>query len=534
MRMAAASVGLVEHPWIPVTWLVPGPQQPEALGLRDLFHRAHEIRSLRISEAPAHSALLRILYALTARITGLDEAKAGADDWTMRRSRLLEYSTEGFAAAAELDPGASGIESYFAEHNDRFFLFHPEFPWMQDWRLPQQCDPGNTAGVNKLLMSRAAGNNHSWFSHDTASAPVLPDPSQAALALLTWHYWGAPGRCSTRTVGEVSKAVAKASPLRAALSYHPEGDNLFRTLLAGLVPDVHADRKTDLCAWEREDLPDPRKPLPAPEGPCSRLTSTSQHAVYLVPAEDGYHTKDAYITWAYDADRVRPEDDYLIWDFSKEGKTFPREAKAARSLWRDVDSLLLKQRNEHDPLQPVAVEHAFDSFESLRIRALGFDQDAAQAANRQFVESVTPELLLRVEDQAPETDLPVKQLRELGEEFGWRLEYAVKNAWLAYTDDKRNEPGAWLDATAARYWPAAEDEFWSRFRMLNRDEEMPTIGFDEAATRRAFGDHALDAYNAVTDSVTRTARGAKAVGRGRALILVGLKAGKARTQSRTT
>jgi CRISPR system Cascade subunit CasA len=48
-------------------------------------------------------------------------------------------------------------------------------------------------------------------------------------------------------------------------------------------------------------------------------------------------------------------------------------------------------------------------------------------------------------------------------------------------------------------------------------------GFDFEAACRAFGRHALDAYEAVTGSVTRTPRGAKAVTRAKAIILAALK-----------
>ncbi len=48
-------------------------------------------------------------------------------------------------------------------------------------------------------------------------------------------------------------------------------------------------------------------------------------------------------------------------------------------------------------------------------------------------------------------------------------------------------------------------------------------GFDFDAACRAFGRHALDAYEEVTDSVTRTPRGAKAVTSAKAIILGALK-----------
>ncbi|MDJ1130575.1 type I-E CRISPR-associated protein Cse1/CasA [Streptomyces iconiensis] len=514
--MTTPASDLIDQPWIPVAW-VKGKSGPPEVGLKELFLRARDIRTLLVPEAPAHSALLRLLYALTARITGLDEAGPGS--WGDRREEILD---QGFPEQSiELPKGhRPGIDGYFTQWRHRFGLFDSERPWLQDPRLPQQCDSTNTAGVNKLVMSRAAGNNHSWFGHWNSEKLLFPGLSQAALALLTWHYWGAPGTCSTRTVGTVSHHYAKASPLRAALSYHPECDNLFLTLLAGLTPpDSDVSRETDLCPWERDTLSDPLKPMPEPQGPCSRLTACSQHALYLVPADDGEHIADAYITWAYDAERLRPQDDYLIWDFDQEGNTYPRYARSSRSLWRDIDALLLKQLDDESPLQPKVMDHAFDVSEYLRVRALGFEQDAAQAANYQYVDSVTPVLLSRAEKAAVSTERPVRQLRELGELFGGRLEYATKRAWLGYTDDKKNDPGAWLDAVAARYWPAAEKEFWARFRRLTRAEGAADSGFDFEATCRAFARHALEAYEAVTDSVTRTPRGAKAVTGAKSIIL---------------
>ncbi|MFC9018536.1 type I-E CRISPR-associated protein Cse1/CasA, partial [Streptomyces albidoflavus] len=47
--------------------------------------------------------------------------------------------------------------------------------------------------------------------------------------------------------------------------------------------------------------------------------------------------------------------------------------------------------------------------------------------------------------------------------------------------------------------------------------------FDFDAACRAFGRHALDAYEAVTDSVLRTPRGVKAVTGAKAIILAALR-----------
>lgn len=496
---------LLTEPWIPVRW---GPgvapaDAPDRVGLRQLLLRSHEIDVLAVAEPPAHAALLRILYALTARVTGLDEA--GPGDWHDRRDDVIE--------AGRLPK--KGIEAYAAAYADRFFLYDPDGgrPWMQDPRLDVQCDRDKTAGVNKLIMTRPSGNNHAWFRHGSDSNPDLPDAAEATLNLLMWHYYGPSGRCSSREVNGVKSASTTAGPLRTALSYHPEGANLFQTLLAGLVPpSVTVRRTTDLCPWERKELPDPEKLPDPPTGPCARLTACSQHAVLLVPGgEKGEVVRDAYITWAYRNGRIGRDDDYLIWQISQQGNRYPRPADSTRALWRDVDALLLHRVNEGDgPQRPMVFETAEGLWPSLRVRALGFEQEG-QAKDIQFVEASTPPVLGTAEQLHPATRPKVARLRQFGEIYGRRLDRAVVRAWRSYQDDPKADAGTWSAEAAARYWPKAETEFWSRFRRLDRSGQAADGGFDADATRSAFLRLAEDAYDTLTASVTRTLRGAKAV-----------------------
>jgi CRISPR system Cascade subunit CasA len=499
------SFNLLIEPWIPVRWL-PGTRgdTPDRVGLRQLLLRSSDIAGLSIPVPPAHSALLRILYALTARVAGLDEA--GPGDWGGRREDILDDACLP----------QEGIESYLDTYSERFFLYDPGGgrPWMQDARLADQCDADNTAGVNKLIVTRPAGNNHSWFRHGSDIRPDLPTASEAVLNLLVWHYYGPSGRCSSRDVNGVKSASMTAGPLRTALSYHPEGGNLFETLLAGLVPPPAAvERSQDQCPWEWDGLPDPEK-LPAPpSGPCARLTACSQHALLLVPCEDddGQSVRDAYITWAYRAGRIPRGDDFLIWQVSQQGNRYPRPADSRRALWRDLDALLL-----HEPggtaqaERPKVFASAVEVSDDLRVRALGFEQEG-QAKDTQFVDASTPSVLGYAEARVPRTAPAVGRLRKLGETYGRRLDRAVKRAWSSYTDDAKANGDTWAGEAAARYWPRAEAEFWSRFRRLDRTGKALDVGLDLQDSRRAFLRAAEEAYDAVTASVTRTQRGAKAV-----------------------
>lgn len=502
-------------PWLPIQWIPAARAEqsgtpPAYAGLRTVLERSHEINALAITEPPAYSAVLRVLYALCARVCALDVADDGSGrDWSERRLDILD--------AGRLP--ADGIDAYFSNWAHQLDLFDPVRPWMQDPRLAQECDPARSAGVNKLVPTRASGNNHAWFSKVQDADPDPVPASEAALNMLTWHYYGPSGRCSARTVNGRSAASMTAGPLRGALSYHPEGATLFESLLAGLLrPDPQVRREQDRCMWEWEDLPDPDAAPPVPAGPCSRLTAVSQHSLLLVPDPDSPQTvSDAYITWAYREGRLPRTDPYLIWQVSKEGNSYPRPADAGRALWRDVDALLLAepggtaQARRPEVFRTVS-EVSDAALRPLAVRALGFDQDG-QAKDRQFVAGLTPSVLDRAEENNPGTEPAVGRLRRLGETYGRRVEYAARRACTLYMREaKAKEANAWAEEASALYWPQAEEEFWSRFFELDRTGALLVdAGLDAAAARDAFLAIAESAYDTVTAPVCHLQRGARAV-----------------------
>ncbi|MGW3183735.1 type I-E CRISPR-associated protein Cse1/CasA [Kitasatospora sp. NPDC001119] len=497
---------MFDEPWIPVRWRddVPTgdnePPRPDAVGLRLLLLHAHEIERIAVALPPALSALYRVLYAITARLTGLDAAlprpgdtRAEGEDWSERRVALADDGS--------FDP--DDVETFAAEWRHRFDLFDPQRPFLQDPRLAGQCDPANTAGVDKLVTTRPSGNNHAWFRHVDSTAPDLPSSAEAVLHLLVWHYYGPSGRCSSRTVDGTSTANSKAGPLRSTLSYHPEGESLFVTLLAGLPePGAAVRREEDLCPWERTQLPDPGGAPPVLAGRCSELTARSQHAVLLVADGGGERVRDAFITWSSLHKIPRDGDPYLIWQTSKEGNSYPRPADSGRALWRDLDALLLKEPDGvAQPRRPKVFSTAVEVSEYLWVRALGFEQDG-QAKDVQFVDATTPPVLEFTETEnraGPALAVEIGRLRVLGEQYGVRLERAVKKAWAAFTDASKVRDCSWAADAAARYWPAAEAEFWRRLE-----------GRDFAGAAAVFRAIAEQAYDTVTYKALGTARGSKA------------------------
>ncbi len=202
-----ASYDLRTQGWIPVR----RGGEVVRVGVRELFLHAHEFEDLAVPVPPAASGLLRILYAIAARITGLDSRTPTVDAWLDRREEIL--TTGAF------DP--TGVDTYLERWADRFDLFHPETPFGQDPRLKEECP--KAAGVNKLVFSRPVGQNPVWFGHFTDLAPVPVPTHEAAWHLIAQLYYGAAGRCASRTVRGTNAANSTAGPVRGALSYHPMG-----------------------------------------------------------------------------------------------------------------------------------------------------------------------------------------------------------------------------------------------------------------------------------------------------------------------
>ncbi|MEV8453878.1 type I-E CRISPR-associated protein Cse1/CasA [Streptomyces sp. NPDC052095] len=511
------AMNLFDEPWIPVRWL-PGRDGPDSVGLRGLLERCQDIEALDIPLAAAHSALLRVLYALTARVTELDEDRGDEaldTDWLRRREEVLE--------SGELP--ACRIERYIDQWHHRFFLFDGGAtgrPWLQDPRLAEECT--ESSGVNKLVVTRPSGNNHSWFGHVRDDAPHPPSAATAVLYLLMWHYYGAPGKCTPRLLHGERISEARRGPLHGSLSYHPEGESLLVTLLAGLVrPGADVRRTEDLCSWEREEPTDPAGAPPVPLGPCGWWTDVSRHALLLQPDDRGEHVTDARITWAY---RLPGgfDDPYLVWEHrtvKNEDIRSARPAKASRALWRDLDGLL-RHRPPEAGGETTTVEEprlfatAAELTEQLRIRALGLDQNKSK--NIQFVSGLTPSTVGHLTDRIPEAQVAVGRLRRLGERYGENLVGAVRKAWELYTRGDPKQAGKLVPQAEALYWPAAEREFWARFDCLDRTREDPDGGLDIRGARDAFLRLAQEAYRHATEPLTRSTRGNQAVAEAHGLL----------------
>ncbi|MFJ8954309.1 type I-E CRISPR-associated protein Cse1/CasA [Streptomyces sp. NPDC102384] len=494
--MPDPSYPLDDRDWIPVRHGT----TYEATGLRGLFLGAHCIDDLAVPLPPARSVVLRMLTAITARLTGLDDPDLDAQQWHEHRARLLARS-EGF------DPSA--VHAYFDQH--AFDLLDPQRPFLQDPTLARQSP--RRRGIDSLIYGRPAGRNLAWFNAPTPQRPLhAPVPCEEAVwHLLIHHFYGPSGGCATRTIttdtGTVSNFKAKAGPLRASLSFHPHGRTLYETLLAHLVPLGEEDTSIpDACPWE---LPTPPDPLAAPAPatwPGRLLTGRSPHAVLLVPDPTGRHIVDAHLTWAHPHPVLEATDPYLIHDLNPTRdaarRRTPRRASTTRALWRDLDALLLAEADPEAARRPRAFTHLNDLPEptrsQLRVRTAGFVQDG-QTIDHDWYTALTPPIWTDAQENDPARAARIAACRTAAEHLGQHLEQAADQAWKAVTGSKKNS--LWTRDALAAYWPRAEATFHS------------LLDTDEAAHPRFAADAIAALYTASTATLAHTPRRESALAR---------------------
>ncbi|TJZ99606.1 type I-E CRISPR-associated protein Cse1/CasA [Actinacidiphila oryziradicis] len=467
---------MTEQPCIPVR--VHG--RHEALSLREVLLRAHEIEDLAVPVPPAQSGLLRVLAAIAARLTGLDDPELSARQWTARRRALLQEP-------AGFDP--LRVEDYLSRYV--WDLFDTVRPWWQDPALTAQCT--KRAGANKVAFGRPSGHNLAWLSAHRDSAPVPLPCDEALWHLVAQHYYGAASRCSTRTVGELSSADGTAGPLRSTVSFHPLAATLYESLLAGLPKYLGDGQDTpDRCPWEQDAPPDPLRPAEPVTWLGGLLTGRSRHALLLVPTPDGSAVADAYLTWGTQHPRLEATDPYLVihTDTSKdaEQRRSPRQADADRAVWRELDALLLAGDESPTVQRPQVFDTLNDLPEplrsTLRVWVCGFDQDG-KTRNRTWYTALTPPVWTWAQDNDPAAARRMASCRQEAEQVAALLTKVAGQAWRQTTSPSGRIRGgsAWARTARAHYWPRAQTTFW-RLQDDREAEARPAFVRDAVAALR--------------------------------------------------
>lgn len=257
---------LLDEPWLPVR--LPG-GNVQSMGLLEVMRRSAEIIAPAETSPPTFVAEYRLLLSIVHR--ALERSRGSWRD----RDRLGWYRN-----GLPIEELCSYLEAW----RERFWVFHPEHPFMQVSALAtaeETCDKRKP--WTQISLASATGNAPVMFDHAVDGWPVAIN-WQAALGHLLGYLQFTPGGL-VKTLRDADKAGA----LNNTAAVLPMGDTLSQTLCLALhSAPLPNQREPDLPAWERAPLSlgELRGDPVLATGPNDRYTRQSR-AVLLQPEEDG-------------------------------------------------------------------------------------------------------------------------------------------------------------------------------------------------------------------------------------------------------
>lgn len=216
---------LLDEPWLPVRF---ADGRVRDVGLLELFERAGEISALAETAPPSLIAEYRLLLAITHR------ALTWAHGPWKDKDRARWYR-EGLPQDA--------LRDYLEHWRERFWLFHPEQPFMQVAVLASLEETRDKLKPwTQISLASANGNTPVVFDHSCDTAPISIAPGQALRTLLGFLQFTPGGLVKTLRDSD------KAGPLANTAAALPVGASLQQTLSLTLHP---ASTQDDLPNWER-------------------------------------------------------------------------------------------------------------------------------------------------------------------------------------------------------------------------------------------------------------------------------------------
>lgn len=374
---------LLDEPWLAVRF---NDGFVEEIGLLELFERSTEIAALAETAPPSLVAQYRILLAITHRAL---------------TQSLGHWSEKDRAHWFKNGLPKDALMAYLEQWRDRFWLFHPEFPFMQVAALAAAEETRDKRKPwTQISLASASGNTPVVFDHaldDTPSNIRAVDALKALLGFLQFTPGGL-----VKTVRDADKAGALANT--AALI--PVGANLAQTLCLGLHPAPGKGAPDDRPCWERpalsiSDLK--AEPLLA-TGPNDRYTRQSR-AVLFIREGDGDVQWVRFAAGQALAEDPQAPDPMASFRPGTNGLvrlTFTE----GRALWRDLPVLLPNPSGQSQPAavlnNAISLHQQLNPFDVVDqpVLVAGIASDQAKLLRWRVEQACVPSSLLMVAEQA--------------------------------------------------------------------------------------------------------------------------------------
>ena len=477
---------LIDEPWIPV---LKGGRVVE-VGIGEALLRAHEFARIETPSPLEEAVLHRLLLAVLHRALSGPRCPEDVLDW---------WRKGGFPQ----DP----IRDYLNRFRDRFFLFHPEAPFLQVADLPEE----NPLPWSKLLPELASGNNPTLFDHTPEENLPKATYAQAARALLV-HQAFAPGGLLRR----YGVGSAKDAPVARPALFLPTGQNLLETLLLNLVPYTPED---DAPIWEVPPLR-----LGDLEGARTKWPLTGRTRVYTWPArgvrllDEGDGVRFMGYGPGVEPLEATHRDPMVAQRLDAKGNLLVLRLSEERSFWRDFSAMLPRQGGkvaatlEHaENLQGELEDEGLEG--RITLRVLGQVSDQAKVLDIRREVYPLPSGLL-----TPKAEENLEKALKMAEELGQGLKHLAQEVAKAVVGERDRGHGRspYLEELTKLanslplerlYWHALDGAFP---RFFARVEEEASLDLWREALRGA----ALEAWKATRRFLGTGARHLKALAQG--------------------
>ncbi|MDR0701764.1 MAG: type I-E CRISPR-associated protein Cse1/CasA [Azoarcus sp.] len=314
---------LLDEPWLPVR-LADG--RVVELGLLEAFRRSGEITALAETTPTSLVAEYRLLLAIVHRAMAraFERDSKGRDLAWENSDRALWYR-EGLPVGK--------ICAYLEYWRERFWLFHPQYPFMQVAALATCDETQQTFPLSAISIEQCFGT--SIFNQEVFQTCAWK-PAAIIRSMLGYMQY-VPGGFFP---GKKLKGSDRAGALVNTAAVLPVGKTLAQTLCLCLHPAPTGNREPDLPAWEREPLTiqELRGDSVLATGPNDRYTRQSRAVLLLREGNGAIRWLRFAAGWALGEDANAPDP---MASFRVDSKGMVRLGfTEGRAFWRDLPAMV--------------------------------------------------------------------------------------------------------------------------------------------------------------------------------------------------
>ena len=358
---------LLDEEWIPVIY---SNGDFRYVSLRKAFEDAHRVHSISGDVPPQDAVLIRLMLAVLHCIYSRCDADGNDSPIVDEQDAMDRWSSLWNMKKFDMDV----VDAYLSSYEDRFFLFHPKWPFFQ-----VNIDKGTEYTAAKLngALSESSNKPRLFSNVSGSSKTCLSYPEAARWLLYVNAFDDTSAKPSVKGQDMPSPGAGWLGKLGLVMVL---GDNLFETLMLNfvLVGNDGSPFPDGKAVWELDDVrTDERVNIPLPESPQELLTLQDRRLLLK-------RNSDIVTGYLLLGGDIVPKENALteqmtMWSLTKDNTWVPKRHDPARAMWRDFSSIMMRSGElQKGILEPgvvrwvsTLIDEGIIEMKKLNVRATG-------------------------------------------------------------------------------------------------------------------------------------------------------------------